>query len=341
MFSSVIPRPLSSRRLALLVFVAGVSILGVYASTLAATEPAPAQYTDNNPTCRMVDAQLAGDQTWLQVSTETSPQTRDYAFPGVGIVTLKVYDSTPRTFDWVSTFGVDAVIVKQAGAVHNVYVYAPTSGSAEALSGVGLHPILPPDSIGHVVFCYDAGTPSVESPTPGNTATPDPTETATPDPTETATPDPTGTPSATPTETVVPDPTETATPDPTETATPDPTETATTTPSATPPASAPLAPSDNPTSTPKADAPTGDVPATSTPPAPGEDEPNGDGPDGSDVPPTPPVELTAGERTPAPPRTGTGVAATEATSPISLLMGLAGLLATGAGVTALATSRRK
>lgn len=59
-------------------------------------------------------------------------------------------------FDWTSTLGIDAVIVK-GGSNANVYVYDPP---AEAFSDTGLHsPINPsnnqPFGISHIEFCYD------------------------------------------------------------------------------------------------------------------------------------------------------------------------------------------
>jgi hypothetical protein len=80
------------------------------------------------------------------------PPTGVYAFPdGLNSVTIT---SDGTFFDWTSTLGIDAVIVK-GGANANVYAYDP-----EAFSDTGLSsPINPntsrPFAISHIEFCYD------------------------------------------------------------------------------------------------------------------------------------------------------------------------------------------
>jgi hypothetical protein len=67
------------------------------------------------------------------------PNPGTYAIDGFGMLT---FTSDGTYFDWTSTVGVDAVIVK-GGPNSNVYVYDPP---AEAFSDTGLHsPINPND----------------------------------------------------------------------------------------------------------------------------------------------------------------------------------------------------
>jgi len=148
--------------------------------------------------------------------------------------TITVNILTTKTFNWSSTAGISAVIVK-AGTAANVWNYSPM-----ALSGTGLYA---PENkaIGHITFCWN--TP-IQTPTATKTSTPTftatvtrtstPTFTATNTPTDTATPVP-PTPTFTPTDTSTPvpptptfTPTDTGTPrPPTETFTPTATVTST------------------------------------------------------------------------------------------------------------------
>ncbi|TSC68582.1 MAG: type I signal peptidase SipW [Parcubacteria group bacterium Gr01-1014_56] len=77
--------------------------------------------------------------------------------PDVGSITLTV-DAVERFFDWVSDFGIDAVIAK-GGPNANLYIYDPP---AESFGDTGLHAPLGagpggtlPFGISHVSFCYD------------------------------------------------------------------------------------------------------------------------------------------------------------------------------------------
>ena len=82
------------------------------------------------------------------------PPTDTYTFPdGVNAVDI---DSDGTYFDWSSTLGIDAVIVK-GGSNANVYKYDPP---AESFGDVDLSsPINPnnnkPYAISHIEFCYD------------------------------------------------------------------------------------------------------------------------------------------------------------------------------------------
>ena len=82
------------------------------------------------------------------------PPTGTYPFPGD--VNTVAITSDGTYFDWMSTLGIDAVIVK-GGPNADSYVYDPP---AESFGDTGLHsPINPntnnPYAISHIEFCYD------------------------------------------------------------------------------------------------------------------------------------------------------------------------------------------
>jgi len=83
------------------------------------------------------------------------PPSGTYSFP-VDLINTVTITSDGTYFDWASTLGLDAVIVK-GGPNANVYVYDPP---AESFSGSGLSsPINSnngnPYAISHIEFCYD------------------------------------------------------------------------------------------------------------------------------------------------------------------------------------------
>ena len=159
----------SKQRRALLAIVAlfavalAISAAGAWKLSGAdAASVTPVAFSGTNPTCGDVDNTLANGQTWLQVSTDTSPQTKAYPFPGVGTVNITVVAGNPLTFNWTSTFGIDAVIVKNGSVAHNVYVYATTTlASAESFGDNALQSLNNPGSISHVAFCYDPPLPTI------------------------------------------------------------------------------------------------------------------------------------------------------------------------------------
>jgi len=157
--------------------------------------------------------------------------------PGVGEIDIKV-DGNDQFFDWLSDFGIDAVIAK-GGPNANLYVYDPP---AESFGDTELGPPINPDNgqpygLSHIEFCYDLNDPTN---TPTNTATSTATATNTP----TGTSVPTDTPTSTATGTSVPTDTPTSTPTHTPTGTSLPTDTPTNTPTGT------SVPTDTPTNTP-------------------------------------------------------------------------------------------
>jgi hypothetical protein len=181
------------RRLAWLV-VLGLTITSLAtpsASVLAASvAPIPIS-NDASPTCADYDGTFGGGQTWLETKKDP-PGNGTLTVAGFGTITITNFqqsDSTdPGSFDWSSTFGIDAVLVKAGSDQHNLYVYAATAGATESMGDTELEPQDGSgNGISHISFCYDAGTP----PTPTATPTPTPTPTATP-PGATPTPTPTG-----------------------------------------------------------------------------------------------------------------------------------------------------
>ncbi len=106
------------RRLAWLV-VLGLSATALVAPTTApvlAASVTPVPISNNSsPTCSDFAATLGGGQTWLEVKKDP-PGNGTLTVAGFGTITISNFqqsDSTdPGSFDWSSTFGIDAVLVK-------------------------------------------------------------------------------------------------------------------------------------------------------------------------------------------------------------------------------------
>jgi hypothetical protein len=150
--------------------------------TALATHVAPVAINDGNPTCADLDGEFGGGQTWGEVRLQDDDLADGTYAVGPGSITISNYtessSGTPGSFDWTSTFGVDAVFVKAGNDKHNLYVYAPTAASPEAFGDTGVGPQAGQgNGISHINFCYDGTDPT---PTPTATATP-----ATPTPTVT------------------------------------------------------------------------------------------------------------------------------------------------------------
>ena len=188
------PNVLSLRTLgwlavALLLAMALVPVSGVRPVLAASVDPIP---KSGNPTCATFGADY--DQTWTQTVDE-SPGNGVLVADGYGTITISNFEQsdsgTPGSFDWTSTFPIDAVFVKAGNDSHHLYVYDPESMGDTDLgpqAGAG-------NGISHISFCYDVD--------------PDPTPTPTPEPTPTPTPEgsvggETGTPTITlpPTDTI-------------------------------------------------------------------------------------------------------------------------------------------
>jgi hypothetical protein len=121
-------------------------VLALAALPAAATHVTPS-VVPGNPSC-----QDLGYEFGFKVEP---PQSGTYDIDGTNSVTVTT-DGT--TFDWTSTLGIDAVIVK-GGLDSNVYAYDPP---AEAFADTGLHSPEDPGTghvpaLSHIEFCYDAG----------------------------------------------------------------------------------------------------------------------------------------------------------------------------------------
>src|SRR5215217_6944056 len=170
-------------------------IILAFASTLAQAATVQPVVVTGNPSCTELGYEFGFKIDPVNPGTYTLPD-------GVNTITITVNGSS---FDWTSTIGIDAVIVK-GGTDSNLYVYDPP---AESFGDTGLQSTINPANgqpfdLSHIEFCYD-----VESPT--NT----PTNTSVP-PTNTPTDTPTNTPSNTPTNTPTDTPTNTSTNTPTD-----------------------------------------------------------------------------------------------------------------------------
>ncbi len=129
----------------LLVVLAGlvgaIALLVLNAGSARATHVAPV-LVPGNPNCTD-----RGYDFGFKPQPEPPP-TGTYTFPG-GSVTIT---SNGTFFDWTSTLGMDAVIVK-GGNNANEYVYD------ESLGDTGLHPPVNASGrfagISHIEFCYD------------------------------------------------------------------------------------------------------------------------------------------------------------------------------------------
>jgi hypothetical protein len=162
---------------------------------LAASVPA-IPISSGNPTCADFAASHGGNQAWLEVKDE-SPSNGTINVPGFGTITISNFeqsaDGEPGSFDWSSTFGIDAVFVKAGNDKHNLYVYAATAAATESTGDEELEPQDGQgNGISHISFCYDSDPEPTPTPTP--TPTPEPTPTPTPTPTPEPTPTPTPSP---------------------------------------------------------------------------------------------------------------------------------------------------
>ncbi len=104
------------------------------------------QFVGGNPSCTD-----RGYDVGFKPQPEPPP-SGTYTFPGTSeTVTIT---SNGTNFDWTSTLGIDAVIVK-GGSNANVYAYDPEATTDDALHS----PINPnndqPFAISHIEFCYD------------------------------------------------------------------------------------------------------------------------------------------------------------------------------------------
>ena len=103
-----------------------------------------------NPTCADLNPSWTG---WSTESWDVSAVNGPHSVNGG---TITILNATEFLFDWSSTFGIDAVIVKAGTVGADSYVYNP-----EDFGDTGLHAPAKDDGtlrdISHAKFCYDNG----------------------------------------------------------------------------------------------------------------------------------------------------------------------------------------
>jgi hypothetical protein len=127
-----------------LVFLSLISILSIYGLNLRLGYSA--EELPGNPTCRDLNP------LYLELKIDPPASGTYYLPDNSGSVTVILTSSS--TFDWSSTFGIDAVIVK-GGPSANVYTYNPESTGDTNL----VTPTNPknekPYGLSHITFCFD------------------------------------------------------------------------------------------------------------------------------------------------------------------------------------------
>jgi hypothetical protein len=216
-----------ARRLSwlLVLSLSSVALFAPGAAVQAASVAPIAVSDDANPTCVDFADTYGGGQDWLETKSDP-PGNGTITVAGFGTITVSNFvqssSDTPGSFDWTSTFGIDAVLVKAGSSRHNLYVYAATAGATESTGDTGLSPQAGTgNGISHISFCYDEDAEPTPEPTPA--PTPEPTPAPTPEPTPAPTPEPTPAPTPEPTPAPTPEPTPAPTPEPTPAPTPEPT----------------------------------------------------------------------------------------------------------------------
>lgn len=109
-----------------------------------------------NPTCADLDGVYGNGQTWSEVkidsgALEDGSETKN----GVTVNVATTKPGKPKevmTFNWSSTVGIDAVLVKAGSENHNLYVYQPAG--SESFSDTALS-VSGNNAISHISFCYD------------------------------------------------------------------------------------------------------------------------------------------------------------------------------------------
>jgi hypothetical protein len=130
-----------------LVFISLISILSIYGLNLRLVYSASVDPVEQpgNPTC-----QDLGYPFELKIDP---PASGTYNLPdNSGSVTVTLTSSS--TFDWSSTFGIDAVIAK-GGPKANVYSYNPESTGDTNLVTPTNQQNNKPYGLSHITFCFD------------------------------------------------------------------------------------------------------------------------------------------------------------------------------------------
>jgi hypothetical protein len=171
-------RSRSARRLSWLIVLSLTSVaLFAPGALVRAASVTPIPISDNaSPTCAELKVTYGGGQNWLETKSDP-PGNGTITVAGFGTITISNFvqstSDTPGSFDWSSTFGIDAVLVKAGSDKHNLYVYAPTADSPESTGDTGLRPQAGSgNGISHISFCYDASNPPPPSSAPPSSAPP-------------------------------------------------------------------------------------------------------------------------------------------------------------------------
>ena len=171
-------RPRLARRLSWLAVLSltSAALLAPAASPVLAASVTPIAISSGNPTCATFDATYGGGQTWQEVKSDP-PANGSINVPGFGTITVSNFEQSasgePGSFDWSSTFGIDAVFVKAGSSQHNLYVYAPTAASTESTGDTDLEPQAGSgNGISHISFCFDEDEAPTPTPTPTPTRSP-------------------------------------------------------------------------------------------------------------------------------------------------------------------------
>ncbi len=143
--------------------LAAALVLGVAAALILASGPAGADHGGAPSGDGIAPDFVAGNPSCVGLGYDFGfkpqpepPPNGVYPFPGDPANTVTISNNNGTTFDWLSTLGVDAVIVK-GGPNANLYVYDPP---AEDFGDTGLHSPVnhnnnQPFGISHIEFCYD------------------------------------------------------------------------------------------------------------------------------------------------------------------------------------------
>ena len=173
------------------------ALAGPAAAHESTVEPKP---KDEGLSCPELAEKHADGQTWQQYTIEDvadGDHGETYTVDDVGAVTVTV--KSGKTFEWSSTFGIDAIYVQgrdtDLSPNSYFYLYAPNAHSQEATKDVDLG--TPPwhkwdtNKIKSISFCFDEEkktTTTSESPTTSSTDTTMASTSTTPVPVETTAP---------------------------------------------------------------------------------------------------------------------------------------------------------
>jgi LPXTG-motif cell wall-anchored protein len=179
--------------------VAGAGLLvaalaGPAAAHESTVEPKP---KDEGLSCPELAEEHAGGQAWQYYTTEDvadGDHSETYTVDDIGTVTVTV--KSGKTFEWSSTFGIDAIYVQGRDAELSpnsyFYLYAANADSQEATGDVDLG--TPPwhkwdtNKIKSITFCFDENKTTTTSEYPTTSESPTTSEAPTTSSTDTTMP---------------------------------------------------------------------------------------------------------------------------------------------------------